>query len=67
LLTSSLSFFFLAFFTQITSLHPSSMRRRISSSIYRHLSPSSCQNTNTQASHANKISLCTNGTKIHRH
>jgi hypothetical protein len=43
------------------------MRRRISSSIRRHLSPSPCQNTNTQASHVNKISPCTNGTEIRRH
>jgi hypothetical protein len=43
------------------------MRRRISSSIRRHPSPIPCQNTNTQASHANKISPCTNGTEIRRH
>jgi hypothetical protein len=29
--------------------------------------PIPCQNTNTQASHANKISPCTNGTEIRRH
>ncbi len=61
------AFFVLASFTQITFPHHSSMRRRISSSIRRHPSPIPCQNTNTQASHANKISPCTNGTEIRRH
>jgi hypothetical protein len=42
----------------ITSLHPSSMRRRKSSSI----SP-----LNTHASHANQISPHTNETEIRRH
>ncbi len=67
LLASPVSFFLLAFITHITSPHHSSMRRRISSSIRRHPSPIPCQNTNTQASHANKISPCTNGTEICRH